>query len=397
MEIRVGLVKAENRFRKDYGNIETLKKSIQEIGLLQPIVVDENYKLVCGGRRLRAFQELGIEKIPARTVNLEHLILGEYTENEVRKDFTVSERVEILKAVEETLSGRRGGDTSTGEQRNVQNFAQCKGKKSLEIAAEKAGFGNKETARQAKKVVDEGAPELVQAMDEGRLKPSVAVDLLEKPKPEQVLLASKEKEKEAKLAAKDIRAEKARARRTERIEKIAEISKGNADLKTEKSYPVIYADPPWRYDYAETENRQIENHYPTMSIDEICQMDVPANNDAVLFLWTTAPKLTEGLRVVESWGFTYRSCAIWDKQTMGMGYYFRVQHEILLIATKGSLPTPEPANRPRSVIQIKKESHSAKPHEIAEMIEAMYPELPKLELFCRSPREGWDVWGNQSA
>ena len=124
---------------------------------------------------------------------------------------------------------------------------------------------------------------------------------------------------------------------------------------------------------------------------------MPVADDAVLFLWTTSPKLEEGLRVAKEWGFTYRTCAIWDKQKMGMGYYFRQQHEILLVATRGEIPAPEPANRPRSVFSIPYDGHSAKPHEVAEMIEAMYPELPKLEMFCRSPRDGWDVWGNQSA
>lgn len=186
-------------------------------------------------------------------------------------------------------------------------------------------------------------------------------------------------------------------KRADRIEKIAEISQGNTELKTDQKYPVIYADPPWRYDYSGTDSRAIENQYPTMSIDEICAMDVPATEDAVLFLWTTSPKLEEGLRVVREWGFTYRTCAIWDKQKMGMGYYFRQQHELLLVATRGEIPAPEPASRPRSVISIPYSAHSAKPHEIAEMIEAMYPELPKLEMFCRSPRDGWSVWGNQSA
>lgn len=185
-------------------------------------------------------------------------------------------------------------------------------------------------------------------------------------------------------------------KRAERINKIAEISKGNTELPSQK-FPVIYADPPWRYEHSETDSRAIENQYPTMTLEDICAMPVPATEDAVLFLWTTAPKLEEGIKVLNSWGFSYRSCAIWDKQKMGMGYYFRIQHEILLIGVKGSIPTPEPANRPRSLFSIPYSGHSAKPHEVAEMIEAMYPELPKLELFCRSPRDGWSVWGNQSA
>lgn len=187
-----------------------------------------------------------------------------------------------------------------------------------------------------------------------------------------------------------------RENRVERVQKIAEISQGNVELKTDKTYPVIYADPPWRYDYAASENRAIENQYPTMTLEDICALEIPATQDSVLFLWVTSPKLEEGLRVIREWGFTYRTCAVWDKQKMGMGYYFRQQHELLLVATKGSIPAPEPANRPRSVISVPYDGHSSKPAEVAEMIEDMYPELDKLEMFCREPRAGWSVWGNQS-
>ena len=84
---------------------------------------------------------------------------------------------------------------------------------------------------------------------------------------------------------------------------------------------MIYADPPWRYEHCETDSRQIENQYPTMSLDEICAINIPTD-DAILFMWTTAPKLVEGLKVVEAWGFNYRSCAIWDKQNIEWGIIF---------------------------------------------------------------------------
>lgn len=135
-----------------------------------------------------------------------------------------------------------------------------------------------------------------------------------------------------------------------------------------------------------------------MTLEEICAMPVAemANDDAILFLWTTAPKLEEGLRVLREWGFSYRTCAIWDKQSIGMGYYYRIQHEIMLIGVRGSIPTPAPGVRPASVISEPKSKHSAKPDIFRDQIEAFYPSLPKIELFCRTPREGWAVWGNQS-
>lgn len=199
-------------------------------------------------------------------------------------------------------------------------------------------------------------------------------------------------------AAKEIRQAKTAERRAERIERIAEISQGNIEISTATRYPVLYADPPWRYDYSETDSRVIENQYPTMALSDICALPVGdiSTQDAILFLWATSPKLADSMRVIEAWGFSYRTCAVWDKQHIGMGYYFRQQHELLLVATKGSIPAPPPYSRPASIYSERRGKHSAKPSKFAEWIESMYPELNKIELFCREPREGWSVWGNQS-
>lgn len=166
-------------------------------------------------------------------------------------------------------------------------------------------------------------------------------------------------------------------------------------------FRLLYADPPWRYEHIETESRAIENQYPTMSLDEICAIEVPAAQDCVLYLWATSPKLAEAMKVIESWGFSYRTCAVWDKEKIGMGYYFRQQHELLLVAAKGALPVPEPSNRASSVIRIKRGGmHSRKPVEVIELLESMYPAFTKkdrLELFTREPRAGWAEWGNEPA
>ena len=201
-------------------------------------------------------------------------------------------------------------------------------------------------------------------------------------------------------AAKEIRQERTEQRRQERIEKIVQIAQGNSDLaETATLYPIVYVDPPWRYEYSPTDNREIENHYPTMTLEEICLLPVAeiATPDSVLFLWTTSPKLAESMQVIEAWGYTYKTCMVWDKERMGMGYYARQQHELLLIATRGSLPVPEPQNRPPSVLRVRRDNeHSAKPVEFYELIERMYPELPKIELFARQRRDGWVAWGNQA-
>ncbi len=206
--------------------------------------------------------------------------------------------------------------------------------------------------------------------------------------------------RQVKDITKEIRAGERAASRETRIQKIAEISRGNAELGTETRYPVIYADPPWRYKnppMGDT-NRSIENHYPTMTLEDICALPVTdlATDDAILYLWATAPKLAECMTVIEAWGFEYRTCMVWDKLKMGMGYYARNQHELLLICRRGQIPPPKTGEQPASVIRVKRGKHSAKPAEFYEIIEKAYPELSKIELFNRSPRDGWAVWGNQS-
>ncbi len=250
----------------------------------------------------------------------------------------------------------------------------------------------------AKKIHSAGAPELIAAVDSGDVSLNAAADISTRPVEEQREIVARG-EKEILQAAKAIRTEKAEARRVERVQNLVEISNGNAPLLTDRKFPIIYADPPWRYEHPPMGgNRVIENHYPTMTLEEICALPVAemATPDAVLFMWATAPKLAECFDVIKAWGFDYRTCAVWVKDKIGMGYYVRNQHELLLIAKRGEPPMPAVVDRQSSVITADRTEHSAKPVEFAEMIERMYPELPKIELFCRSPREGWAVWGNQS-
>jgi N6-adenosine-specific RNA methylase IME4 len=102
------------------------------------------------------------------------------------------------------------------------------------------------------------------------------------------------------------------------------------------------------------------------------------------------------MQVMDSWGFTYRTCMVWVKDKIGMGYYARQKHELLLIGSRGSLPVPEPQNRPQSVVEAPRTEHSRKPDTFYDIIETMYPEYNKIELFSRERRDQWDCWGNQA-
>lgn len=207
IDVDIGLINAEGRFRKDFGDIQALAKSISDLGLLQPIGIDSGYRLVFGERRLRAFKHLGRKEIPARFVNLDSLLSGEYAENEFRKDFTVSERVEIGKALEGELSAKAEKRMKAGVQNPRENFPE--GGRARDLAAKAAGFGNGKTYEQAKTVVEKAAPELVAAMDEGRVSVSAAAALSDLPKAEQAIVVRQDA-KSVQAAAKKAKEKKAK-------------------------------------------------------------------------------------------------------------------------------------------------------------------------------------------
>jgi N6-adenosine-specific RNA methylase IME4 len=98
---------------------------------------------------------------------------------------------------------------------------------------------------------------------------------------------------------------------------------------------------------------------------------------------------------LEAWGFDYRSCMVWVKPSIGPGLWFRQRHELLLLGLKGKVPVPLEAYRPDSVIEAPRRQHSQKPEEVCQIIEHAFPEFDRIELFSRSPRAGWDAWGNE--
>jgi len=163
------------------------------------------------------------------------------------------------------------------------------------------------------------------------------------------------------------------------------------------NFDVILSDPPWRYDFSKSKSRAIESHYQTMELEEICNLDIPAAKNAILYLWATAPKLIEALKVMAAWGFSYKSNMVWVKPTMGMGYHSIGKHELLLIGTKGKMSPPGAQSRYQSVINASKGEHSKKPDLVYDIIEEAYPptEHKLLELFVRNRRLARTSWGNE--
>lgn len=163
-------------------------------------------------------------------------------------------------------------------------------------------------------------------------------------------------------------------------------------------YRVIYADPPWSYGNTQPDyHTEQRDHYPVMPLSDICAIPVRewAEDDAVLFLWVTSPILEESFQVIRAWGFKYKASFVWDKVHHNMGHYNSVRHEFLLVCVRGSCQ-PDVRKLFDSVQSIERTEHSKKPAEFYDIIETIYTNGDRLEMFARNPRDGWKGYGHQA-
>ncbi len=192
-----------------------------------------------------------------------------------------------------------------------------------------------------------------------------------------------------------------------KINTITEINPSEDLLaKAQGPYTTILADPPWQFQnrtgkMAPEHKRLLR--YPTMELKEIMELPVSklAAAKSHLYLWVPNALLQEGLRVMESWGFTYKTNLVWYKvrkdggpDGRGVGFYFRNVTELILFGVRGSMRTLQPGRTMVNLMSTQKREHSRKPDEIYDIIESCSPG-PYLELFARFQRPGWDQWGNE--
>lgn len=175
-------------------------------------------------------------------------------------------------------------------------------------------------------------------------------------------------------------------------------------------YNIIYADPPWQYGSKSAVNnsngseiKKLSEHYNSMTIDDIKSIDIKSitEDDACCFMWVTDSHLKEGIEVMESWGFKYKTVAfVWVKTTNKGNYCKNVapwtlkSTELCLFGTKGTMTKYKKNNSIESLVFAERFKHSQKPEEVRSRIESLFGDLPKLELFARSGREGWTTVGN---
>ncbi len=393
---------------------DDLVADIRANGIREPIVLHEG-KILDGRNRYRAGVAAGVLDARGKATSWEHhrpttrafAISGfdgdplafVLSLNLHRRHLTTSQRAMIAAQI---------GRISHGGNRSKASYEGL----SLDARATQLSVGRASVER-AEIVVDKGVPELQDAVKAGGITVAAASNLATLPKEQQLAtLRSADADVLYKVLAEE-RARKQALKRERRDEREAQlgdrIASGNAALVAAGAaglvYPVILADPEWRFEPRSREtgmDRAPENHYPTTPTAEIRKRPVAqiAASDAVLFLWATAPMLPDAFAVMADWGFTYRTHAIWVKRrpgnARGPGYWLTGEHEILMLGTRGTPPAPAQGAQWPSVFIAPVGPHSAKPVRAYELIEAYFPNLPKIELNARARRPGWDVWGAEA-
>jgi len=362
-QIRIG-----SRFRNDLGDIVSLAASIERIGLLQPIAVNEQHELIDGFRRIAAFKQLGRARIPVYVVNLEKLLLGERDANFLHKPFTPMEMAAIGEALEvhiaeqareRELSGK-GADGSGG--RGHKKKPSGKLPEGLGDTRDKVAAALGISGRQydkIKAVANEGGARLAEEMDK-----TGNVD----------------------------RAYRAMCRRE------AEKNKPRTPAFPEKKYQCIVIDPPWPVEKIERECRPNQNvtlDYSTMTIDEIAGLPIStlANPGGChVYLWVTHKFLPTGLELFKLWGVKYQCVLTWVKPTGMTPYSFQYNTEHVLFGRIGNLKLDK--NGEKLSFAAPSERHSHKPVEFYNLVRKVSPE-PRLDMFARDKKAGFDAWGNE--
>ena len=362
--MRIAEIQIGERHRKDMGDIEGLARSIEEIGLLHPVVVRPDGMLVAGERRIKACLLLGWQDIPVTVIDLDAIVRGECDENQKRKDWTPTEAVAIAKELE-PLEREAARERLAVRSVDFTEVNEADKGNALDKVADAVGM-SRPTLTKAQEVIEaaEENPELFE--DLPQLMDDTSIE----------------------------RAYKEKRRRQNR----ADVAKTIFPAGT---YRVLYADPPWEYGQVIDKYGPAERHYATMTLEELCAMgpevQAATAENAVLFLWSTSPKLRDAFTIADAWGFRYSGAMfVWDKVLHNYGHYNSVRHELLLICIKGSC-TPDVSELVDSVQSIERSGeHSEKPEEFRRIIDALYPHGPRLEMFARKQSPGWVAWGAEA-
>ena len=349
MKILLNQIK-ETKAIRDNGDIESLKKSILDIGLINPITIDSEYNLLAGRRRFRAISELGWSEteVTVLPINGDRLKAMRVTidENLKRKPLTDPENRALIAQYDE-LKRQIEGNKSAGN----PNLLQCN---------ELGGWTQKATAED----LHISQPSVNQA---------IQAEEIVKQQPEWANLKTKQILHKAKVEAQK-----------EQIKTLT---------KLDGLYDVIVIDPPWEIKGSyDPDSRRATPDYPMMSYAEIADIEIPASDNCILWLWVTNLDLHEGFHLIEKWGFEYKNILTWAKDKFGLGVWMRGQTEHCLLAVKGKpLFTGESIS---TLLGAPTSGHSIKPDAFYELVDkCCYGR--KLDYFGGKERDGWDRYGAQ--
>jgi len=349
----------------DEESLKELAETFKTQGIIQPIEIDENYQIIIGERRWRAAKLAGLKQIPCKIVR------GLTLEQKLERQLIENIHHEPLNDLEKAKSIKRLMEIKGWSATNVTLVL------GMSLPYVQRLLSLVDAPKEVKKLIeDKGIP------------PSVAGEIAYRLK--------EQPEKMIQVVKKVAKAEKNKLEYSRQLVQEVKLKEKKIEVPKEE-FDIIYADPPWEYDFSIDYSRSIPAHYPTLSLGEISSYlrvkKIETAKNAVLFLWATNPKLEEAFEVIKAWGFEYKTNFVWVKDKIGMGYWNRNQHELLLIATKGNPNPPDPEKRISSVIEAERKEHSEKPEIFYQIIEKMFPQAKKIELFARNKRNGWEAVG----
>lgn len=335
---------------------ERLKNDIVENDQLEPIVLYEN-KILDGRNRYRALCELGL-KPNIKEYEGDQPLSYVISKNLHRRHLEVGQRAMIATTVKPMLEVEARKRQLANLKQYADTVVEIMPQREAGKARDQAGdlFGVSGKSVSTAEMLKEEAPDLAEKVMSGEMTLNRAAKTHQK---------------------------------TKRLE---------VDRLPSEKYRVIYADPPWDYgpDY-QPQYGHVSWHYPPMKLEDICALNVKdlADKNAVLFIWSTSPMLKKVFRVIDAWGFDYKTSFVWDKVGHNFGHYNSVRHEFLLVCTRGSC-TPDNLKLFDSVQSIEKtDKHSEKPEEFRNIIDTLYTFGKKIELFARVNQPGWEAWGNE--
>lgn len=411
--------------------VEALAASIKEVGLLSAITVRkvqksrngifcDAFEVIAGMHRVKAFRWLQKTHIPAVVIEADdlHAELMLIDENLRRNDLTPAERgsqearrkriwKELHPETKNGAAGRYRPKSQLAQIEQAENLSEINDLPSVDTPAkrydEASAAATGSSSATVRRHVHRG-----EALGEAALAKVVRTSL---DKGEELdALAKLKKEAPEKCeslieraAAGEKVSAKVEAKKIARQQREADLGTKQQSLPQQK-FGVILADPEWKWKpWSDAGmDRGVENTYPTSETTDIAARDVQSitADDCVLVLWARADMLPEALQVLTEWGFRYVAQRVWRKFRMSTGYWFRYDHELVLIGSRGKPVAPAIGTQERSVFEGEPAVpglNSSKPECIAEWIERNWPNTPKIELNRRGPaRPGWAAWGNQA-